>query len=58
MEKLSKKRNYSDLKFVVQSAVKETDFTKVDDPIVFPNNIEKGKTTKEKTKNLQEEFNK
>ena len=52
MEKLSKKRNYNDLKFVVQSTVKEID------PIVFPNNIEKGKTTKEKAKNLQEEFNK
>ena len=54
---LTKKTDYGDLKFVVQGTGSKTNFTEVEDHLVFLNSIRTNKITKEKT-NLHEEFNK
>ena len=57
IEGLTKKTNYDDLNFIVQSSGDETDFTKVENPMVFLNNIKTGKIKVEEANNLQEYFN-
>ena len=58
IEELTKKINYDDLNFIVESSGDETSFTKVEDPMVFLNNIKRGKIKLEERKILQEDFNK
>ena len=50
-EGLTKKLNHDDLNFIVQSSGDETNFTKVDDPIVFLNDIKTGTIRLEEAKN-------
>ena len=52
IEELNKKINYDDLNFIVQSSADETNFTKVESPVVFLNNIKTGKIKLKKAKNL------
>ena len=56
IEELSNKTNYDNLAFIAKNSGKETDFTAVEDPIVFLDNIRTNKITIERAKNLQEEF--
>ena len=57
IEELNKKFNHDHLKFIVQSSGDETNFSNVDNPKVFLNNIRTGKIKLEKAKNLNEDFN-
>ena len=57
IKELTRKIDYDDLKFIAQSSGNKTDFTEIEDLIVFLNNIKKGELTIEKAKDLQE-FNK
>ena len=57
IEELTKKINYDDLNFIFQSSGDETNFTKVEDPIVFLNDIKTDKTRLEEANNLQKDFN-
>ena len=57
LEELSEKFDYHDLKFVAESTGAETDFTKIENPIVFFNNIKTNEIRIQEAKNLQEEFN-
>ena len=57
IKELTRKIDYDDLKFIAQSSGNKTDFTEIEDLIVFLNNIKKGELTREKAKDLQE-FNK
>ena len=54
-KEVTKKINYDELKFTVQSTGEES---KVDDPVVFLKDVRTGKITPEKADDLQEEFNK
>ena len=56
IEELSNKTNYDNLAFIAKNSGKETDFTTVEDPVVFLDNIRTNKITIERAKNLQEEF--
>ena len=58
VEELTKNINYGNLNSIVQSSGNETNFIEVKDPMVFLNDIKRGKWEKEKTKNLQEGFRK
>ena len=46
LEELNKKFNYNDLNYIVISTDEETDFTKVQDPVSFLDDIKKGKGAK------------
>ena len=54
IEELSKKNISDNIKFIAESSGNETGFTKVEDPIVFLNNIRTNKMTIERAKNLRE----
>ena len=54
IDELSKKLNYGDLKFIVDSANLETDFSELKDPVVSVDSTEK---RIEKARYKQEEFN-
>ena len=58
VEELTKNINYDNLNSIVQSSGNETNFIEVEDPMVFLNDIKRGKWKLEKTKNLQEGFRK
>ena len=58
VEELTKNINYDNLNSLVQSSGNETNFIEVEDPMVFLNDIKRGKWELEKTKNLQEGFRK
>ena len=49
-KEVTKKINYDELKFTVQSTGEETDFSKVDDPVVFLKDVRTGKITPKKLK--------
>ena len=53
---LTKKINYDYLKFVTQSSGYGTDFTKVEDPVVFLNDIRTNKITQEEAKKYTRRF--
>ena len=57
IEELSNKVDYGNLKFIAKSSGNETDYTEVEGPIDFLNNIRTNKIARERVKNLQEEFN-
>ena len=52
-----KKVNYADLNFIVKSRGGETNYTELEDPMTFLNDIKKGKLKLEEAKYLQEGFN-
>ena len=52
IEELSKKIDCSNLKYTVISSGEEFEFDKSEDPIVFLNDIEKGKISLEEAKNI------
>ena len=56
IEELTKKINYDDLNFIVESSGDENNFTKVDNPMVFLNNIKTGEIALEQAKNIQKDF--
>ena len=58
IEELTKNINYDELNFFVQNRGDENNFTRVEDPVVFLNDIKTGKFKIEEAKNLQEDFNK
>ena len=58
IEELTKKSNDDELNFIIESSDDETNFTKVEDPMIFLNDIKTGKLKLEEGKNLQEDFNK
>ena len=54
IEELSNETNYDNLAFIAKNSGKETDFTTVEDPVVFLDNIRTNKITRERAKTLQE----
>ena len=50
LEELNKEINYHDLNHIVQSTDEETDFTKVENLVVFFDSIKTGKITIEEAK--------
>ena len=52
IEELSKKIDCNNLKYTVISSGEEFEFDKSEDPIVFLNDIEKGKISLEEAKNI------
>ena len=57
IEGLRKKIDYNDLRFIVSSTGDENDFSGVEDPNTFLNNIKTNKRTMEQAKASQEDFN-
>ena len=58
IEEVTKKIDNNDFYFIVISTGDETDFSEVEDPITFLNNIKSGEITIEEAKQSQEDFNK
>ena len=57
IEELNKKIYYSNLKYIVLSTGEGCEFDKSEDPLVFLNNIKKGKISLREKKNLQKDYN-
>ena len=55
---LSKKNDYNNLKYTVISSGEEFEFDKSEDPLVFLNDIKKGKLSLEEAKNSQRDYEK
>ena len=53
---MSKKVDYNNLKYIVISSGEEFAFDKLEEPMVFLNNIKKGKISLEEAKNLQQDY--
>ena len=58
IKELSTKIDYNNLKYTAISSGEEFEFDKSDDPLVFPNDIKKGKISLEEEKNLQQDYEK
>ena len=58
IEESTKKINYDNLNFVVESGGNETNFTNLEDLTVILNDIKTDKLKLEEVKKLQEDFNK
>ena len=58
IEELTKKNNYDGLNSIVENSGAETNLTKVEDPMVFLNNIKTSKVKLNEVKELQEDLNK
>ena len=58
MEELSKKIDYNNLKYTVIRSGQEFEFDKPKDPVLFFNNIKKGKISLEEAKNLRQDYKK
>ena len=58
IEELNKKIDFNNLKYTVISSGEEFEFDKSEDPILFFNDIKKGKISLEEAKNLQEDYEK
>ena len=58
IEELSKKIDYNNLKYTVISSGEEFEFDKSEDPILFLNDIKKGKISLEEAKNIQQDYGK
>ena len=56
MEKLNKKVDYDDLKYIVEGSDEEFASEKFDDPVVFLNDIKTAKISLEKAKTLQQDY--
>ena len=57
IDKLPKKIDYGDLKFIVNRSGLKTDFSELKDPVAFLDNIKKREILREEAQNKQEEFN-
>ena len=57
IEELTKRIDHNDLNFIVNSTDSETDFSGIEDPITFLDNIKTNKITMEQAKASQEDFN-
>ena len=53
---MSKKVDYNNLKYIVIRSGEEFAFDKLEEPMVFLNNIKKGKISLEEAKNLQQDY--
>ena len=58
IELSKKKYDYNNLKYPVISSGEEFEFAKSEDPLVFLNDIKKGKISLEEAKNLQQDYEK
>ena len=58
IEELNKKIDYNNLKYTVISSGEEFEFDKLEDPLVFLNDIKKGKISLVEVKNLQQDCEK
>ena len=58
IEELSKKTDYNNLKYTVISSGEEFEFDRSEDPVLFLNDIQKGKTSLQEAKNLQQDSEK
>ena len=58
IEELTKKNNYDSLNSVVENSGDEANLTKVEDPMVFLNDIKTSKVKLNEVKELQEDLNK
>ena len=56
IEEFSKKIDYKNLKHTVISSGEEFEFDRSEDPVLFLNDIKKGKISLEETKNLQQDY--
>ena len=56
MKDLTQNITYDDLNFIVESSGDKTNFTKVEDPMVFLNNIKTGKIKLEEAKKIISRF--
>ena len=56
IEELSKKIDYNNLKYTIISSGEEFEFDKSEDPVLFLNDIKKGKISLEEAKNLQQDY--
>ena len=57
-KKLNKKNDYNNLKYSVMSTGEEFEFDKSEDPLVFLNDIKKGKISLDEAKSLQQDCEK
>ena len=57
IDELSKKIDYGDLKFIVNSSGLETDFSEIKDPVAFLDSIKNCEISIEEARHKQEEFN-
>ena len=57
IDELSKTIDYGDLKFVISSSGKETNFSEIKDPVASLDSIRKHEISTEEAQNKQEEFN-
>ena len=58
MEKLNKKVDHDNLEYIVKNSDEEFAFDKLDDPMVFLNDIKTDKISLEEAKNLQQDYEK
>ena len=58
IEELSKKNDYNNLTYTAISSGEEFEFDKSEDPVLFLNDIKKGKISLEEAKNLQQDYEK
>ena len=58
IEELNKKIDYNDLKYTAISSGEKFKYDKSEDPILFLNDIKKGKISIEEAKNLQQDYEK
>ena len=56
IKELKKKIDYNNLKYIIISTCQEFEFDKSKDPLVFLNDIKKGKLLLEEAKNLQKDY--
>ena len=57
IDELSKTIGYGDLKFIISSSGKETDFSELQDPIAFPDSIRKPEVSIEEVRHKREKIN-
>ena len=53
---MNKKVDYNNLKYIAKSSDEKLAFDKLEDPMVFPNDIKTGKISLEEAKNLQQDY--
>ena len=58
IEELSKNIDFNNLKYTLISSGEEFEFDKSEDPVLFLNDIKKGKISLEEPKNLQQDYGK
>ena len=58
IEDINEKNNYRDLKYTVISSGEEFEFDESEDPLIFLNDIKKGKISLQEAENMQKEYKK